>query len=137
MPLKIIRLELARSKDNPEGDSGHAYELRAPLDDAGHLDRVTWPLQKELCTIRKYEKDAEVQSGLLLHTRSGKWVFSYEKGESDDEAVFRLSSHTFVPGEYISITEHDGIQRTFRIVSVEPWHPVQADGVKAARWPKP
>jgi hypothetical protein len=26
--------------------------------------------------------------------------------------------HHFIPGEYVSITEHDGVMRTFRIIWV-------------------
>lgn len=136
MPLKTIRLVLARSKETPEGDRGHSYEFRAPLDGKGKLDQTAWPGSKELCLVKKFIHGAEVEKGLLVHSRNGKWVFSYEQGTDDDEAVFRLSSHTFVPGEYVSITEHDGVQRTFQIESVADWHPSQAEGVNVARWPR-
>jgi len=29
--------------------------------------------------------------------------------------LFRLGEHRLYEGEYVSITEHDGIQRTFRV----------------------
>ncbi len=32
--------------------------------------------------------------------------------------MFRLEDHRFAQGEYLSITEHDGVQRAFRIVFV-------------------
>ena len=35
---------------------------------------------------------------------------------SQDQAKF--DRHRFVPGEYVSITEHDGVQRTFFIKAV-------------------
>ncbi|MBY0511460.1 MAG: hypothetical protein K2P94_15075 [Rhodospirillaceae bacterium] len=135
MPLFNIRLTLARSPEAPNGDSSHAYEFRAPLDKTGHLDRTQWPLNRQFCVVAKHQHGVVVEKGLLLHTRNGKWVFSYKSGESDDETIFRLSSHVFIPGEYVSITEHDGVQRTFQIESVESWHPTGVEGVKAARWP--
>jgi hypothetical protein len=47
-------------------------------------------------------------------------VFSYEIGEQDDEPIFRFDRHAFVEGEYVSITEHDGVTRPFRVASVRP-----------------
>jgi hypothetical protein len=38
--------------------------------------------------------------------------------EEGEEPIFRFDRHRFVEGEYASITEHDGVQRTFRVVSV-------------------
>jgi hypothetical protein len=32
--------------------------------------------------------------------------------------VFRFDTHVFREGEYVSITEHDGVTRPFKIVSV-------------------
>jgi len=120
--LKTIRLELARTADHPEGDPGHAYEFRAPLDDAGFLNASAWHLVKDLCTVRRFEKNIVQEEGLLVRTSGGKWVFSYAPGDDDDEAIFKFSSHAFKSGEYITVTEHDGEQRAFRVVSVTPWH---------------
>jgi len=36
--LKRIRLNLARSKEFPNGSARHGYEFVAPLDDTGHID---------------------------------------------------------------------------------------------------
>ncbi|MCB2108131.1 MAG: hypothetical protein KDE14_10540 [Rhodobacteraceae bacterium] len=121
--MKTIRVELARTKDHPEGNPGHVYEFRAPLDAEGHLDADAWPKVKQLCTVRRLENGTEQEKGLLIRTKGGKWVFSYEPGDDDDEAIFKFSTHVFKPGEYVSITEHDGEQRTFRITSVADWHP--------------
>jgi hypothetical protein len=123
MTLKVVRLELARTKDHPQGDPGHAYEFRAPLTADGRLDADAWPAVKDLCVVRRFEKGVEQEKGLLVRTAGGKWVFSYAPGDDDDEALFRFSSHVFTPGEYISITEHDEQQRTFRVAAVKDWHP--------------
>ena len=126
MTLMTIRLELARTKEHPAGDPGHAYEFRAPLDGEGHLDEAHWADSKSLCTVRRFENGAEVEQGILIRNRGKHWVFSYAPGDDDDEGLFRLSSHRFTPGEYLSVTEHDGVARTFRIASVTPWHPAAA-----------
>jgi hypothetical protein len=121
MSLKSIRLELARSPDTPDGDPGHGYVFRAPLDAAGHLDEKGWRDVRDFCVVRRLERGDEVERGMLLRTRGGQWVFSYAPGTDDDEPIFRLSSHNFAPGAYVSITEHDGVQRTFRVASVDAW----------------
>jgi len=122
MTLQVITLELARNPGHPTGDSEHGYVFRAPLDSNGHFDRYRWAAVKQLCTVRRIEKGVEAESGLLVLNRRGTWVFSYAPGDEDDETLFRLADHRFVPGEYISITEHDGVQRTFKVSAVAEWH---------------
>jgi hypothetical protein len=117
MPLKHIRLELARTKDKPDGDPACGYEFAAPLDAAGHFDAEGWKKDKSLCTVRRFWRGETDERGLLLHAH-GRWVFSYAKGDADDEPIFRFDRHSFVPGEYVTITEHDGEARPFKVVSV-------------------
>jgi hypothetical protein len=115
-----IRLELARTKDRPEGDTRHGYELVAPLDPEGHLDVDAWRHQRAACSVHRFAPGAEDEFGRLVHTRGQRWAFSYRPGDDDDEAVFRLADHRFRVGDYVSITEHDGVTRPFRVVSVRP-----------------
>ena len=117
--LKNIRLELARTKDYPQGSAAHGYEFVAPLDSDGHLDMAEWKEYHQVCTVLRFWAGEEDEHGLLLHGRGGRWVFSYEPGDDDDEPIFKFDNHRFVTGEYIAITEHDGETRPFRIVSVD------------------
>lgn len=123
MTLKTIRLELGRDAQHPDGDSRYGYEFRAPLTADGHLDNNSWSNVRALCTVRRFTPSAGAEQGLLLKTNSNRWVFSYAPGEDDDEVIFKFSSHRFIVGEYLSITEHDGVVRTFKVVSVQDWHP--------------
>jgi hypothetical protein len=120
MSLRTIRLELARSHEFPEGSSRHGFVLKAPLTPEGHLDPEAWRRQKAACIVRRFW-GSEVERGVLIRAGSGRrWAFSYVPGEdADDEPIFRLEDHLFKPGEYISITEHDGVERTFRVAIVE------------------
>ncbi len=122
MSLKTVHMELARVPGHPDGDSGHAYEFRAPLDAFGYLDKSAWPRVKAMCTVRRIEGGYEVERGLLILTGGNHWAFSYAQGVDDDEDVFKFASHRIIPGEYITVTEHDGQARTFRIASVSDWH---------------
>jgi len=132
MSMKVITLELARNPGQPTGDATHGYVFRAPLGTNGKFNRDAWAVNKDLCTVRRIEKGVEVEAGLLVLNRSGKWVFSYAPGDEDDETLFRLADHRFVPGEYVSVTEHDGVERTFKVKSVREWHPDPAATAAAA-----
>jgi hypothetical protein len=119
MPLKRIRLELARNREFPNGSRNHGYELTAPLDKEGHLIAAEWKAAREACRVRRFWVGMPEEHGLLVHRPGGTWVIDYDPGrKSDDEPGFKFDRHRFVPGEYVSITEHDGQQRAFRIVSV-------------------
>lgn len=121
MPLYKIRLELARDQNFPEGSSRHGYEFVAPLDAQGLLDPVSWKGCRERCRVRRFWADEEDEKGHLRRKPGGAWAFHYDiHGDTgDDEGGYRLSSHKFVPGEYVSIREHDNVLRTFRVVRVE------------------
>jgi hypothetical protein len=123
MTLKSIVLELARNPHTPHGDRGWRYEFRAPLDESGRFDADAWRAVKALCIVRRFENGDLVETGLLCRAPSGRFFFSYRPGVEDDEPVFRFADHRFVPGEYVTITEHDGIARTFRVVGVSHWSP--------------
>ncbi len=120
LSLMRIRLELARTREFPDGSAVRGYEFVAPLDADGFLDMEEWQRLHQVCTVHRFWPDEDDENGLLIRSRGGQWVFSYEPGEEDDEPIFRLDRHQFVDGEYIAITEHDGVTRPFRIAEIEP-----------------
>jgi hypothetical protein len=120
MPLKSIRLELARTPEFPDGSAAHGYEFMAPLDARGHLDSREWFESKGACTVRRFWAGEPMEHGSLVQRKDGSWAFSYAAGEGDDEPIFRFDRHLFVEGEYVTVTEHDGVARPFRIVRVAP-----------------
>jgi hypothetical protein len=121
MSLKKIRLELARTPEFPEGSTACGYELIAPLDAAGHLDPKGWAKDKAKCTVRRFWADETDEHGRLMHHRGGTWAFAYS-GDDDEEPIFRLDKHVFQPGAYVSVTEHDGVARPFKVVGIQPAH---------------
>jgi hypothetical protein len=123
MALKKIRLELARDREHPEGSNRHGYEFVAPLDAEGHLDAALWKQHRARCKVRRFWLNEPDELGHLVRKPGGHWAFHYRSdGDADDdEAGYRLGKHTFTPGEYVSIREHeDDVLRTFRVVRVEP-----------------
>ncbi len=122
MSLRRIRLELARNAEYPEGSANHGYAFVAPLTDDGHLDPAGWREDGSDCTVRRFWAGHDDEHGRLVHHRGRNWAFHYAgMAEDDEEPIFRFDRHRFVVGEYVSITEHDGVQRTFRVVEVVPF----------------
>ena len=117
--LSRIRLELGRTAEFPQGSAQCGYEFIAPLTLNGHIDALEWRRTKEHCGVRRFwEKDRD-QHGMLKHVSHG-WRFDYGDNSESDEPFFKLDAHTLVPGNYVSLREHDGVTRPFRVVEVTP-----------------
>jgi len=121
MPISVIRLELARDHDFPEGSSHHGYEFLAPLGSKGHIDPESWKKHRGVCRVKRFWGDGEDEVGHVIRKPGGAWAFHYDvTGDADDdETGYRFQSHPFQIGEYVSIKEHDDVLRTFRVVSVQ------------------
>ncbi|MTI43325.1 hypothetical protein JM93_02090 [Roseibium hamelinense] len=118
--LKKIRLNLARTKEYPNGSASHGYEFTAPLDDTGHIDAAVWKKERDHCRVRRFWGDEEEEIGHLVHRPGGSWAFRYDiEGDDDDEAGYRFGIHAFNPGEYVSIKDEDGDLYTFQVVTVQ------------------
>lgn len=116
--LKTIRLELARDKEFPEGSALHGYEFVAPLDAEGRIDAAAFRDHRAECVVRRFWHGEADEIGRLVPTRRHTWAFSYAPGEDDDEPFYHLETHRLVLGEYVTIREHDGRARTFRVAQV-------------------
>lgn len=119
MSLMRIRLELARTPEFPSGSSAHGYEFVAPLSADDHIDADEWRAHKDQCEVVRFWGDDPEEKGKLRHVGNG-WRFDYAEGEEDDEPFFRLDKHSLRPGTYVTVTERDGEQMPFRIVSILP-----------------
>jgi hypothetical protein len=116
--MRTVRLEMARCHEFPDGSGTHGYDLHLPLTPSGKLDRDFWLKHRQGGGFRRFWGETEAR-GLLRHGRKG-WALSFEPHRDDDrdEMIFKGDQHRFVAGEYISITERDGVTRTFRITAV-------------------
>jgi len=122
--FKRIRLNLARSKEFPEGSSRHGYEFVAPLDAKGHIDPELWRTHRDNCRVRRFWAGQDDETGFLVHKPGGpehaRWMFDYNPGRADDdESGYRFGAHLFRPGEYVSIRNEDGEMHTYRVATVE------------------
>jgi hypothetical protein len=120
MTLMRIRLELARTPEFPHGSAEHGYEFIAPVSDDGHIDASAWRAHRDACQVLRFWNGEARSRGLLRHVGKG-WRFDYDRSKSeDDEPFFKLDRHPLSPGNYVSLTEEDGVQRPFKVVSVTP-----------------
>ena len=117
--FRLIRLELAREAEHPEGSRQDGYHLVAPLDRDDHIDPDLWKLHREACRVVRFRSGEEDEIGHLVHKGKATWAFHYDvQGDEQDEPGYRFDDERFVVGEYVSVHEDDGLH-TFRVVSVE------------------
>ena len=123
--LKRIRLNLARSKEFPQGSPRHGYEFVAPLDGNGHIDVALWRAHRDHCRVRRFWEGQDDEIGFVVHKpggpEHGRWMFDYNpRRADDDESGYRFGTHAFRTGEYVSIRDEDGEMHTYVVASVEP-----------------
>ena len=125
VPLQRIRLEIARDPEFPNGSRNHGYDLIMPLDKNGHVSLAGWKADRDHCRVRRFWGHEAELIGHVVHKPGGTggiWAFHYDIRSTveaaHDEAGFHFETHVFKPGEYVSIREHDGRLRTFRVENV-------------------
>lgn len=122
MSLTQIIMDLAREPGHPHGDARHGYLLHLPLGEDGRIDCARYEKLSSACTVKRFRPGEEPRHGRVCRDRKGGWLFDYdERQEFDDEEGFRLGEECFVPGEYVSVREDDGVMHTFQVISVRPW----------------
>ena len=116
-PFRQIRIELAREPGHPEGESGVAYVIVAPLDSDGRIDAKLWRAQREACRIARLRPHKPIEHGHLVHRQGGGWAFHYDGSALPDDVGFHFADEHFVAGEYVSVNEA-GRMHTYRVASV-------------------
>lgn len=118
--LFTIRMVLARTPDNPEGNAHVGYEFTAPLNAESMLDAIAWRDFKKDCTVVRFTDKGDDRHGHLVHVGQG-WRFHYVDEDPDgDRPIFKLDRHRLVEGEYLTVIENEDQLRTYHIVQVRP-----------------
>jgi hypothetical protein len=115
--FRQIRIELAREPGHPEGESGVAYVVVAPLDHDGRIDAGLWRAHREACRMARLRPGRPDEHGHLVHRQGGGWAFRYDRSTLPDDVGFHFADERFVAGEYVSISE-SGKMHTYRVASV-------------------
>ena len=118
--LAHIRLTLAREPGHPDGDPETGYDLVAVVDHDGRLDAAGCKAAGERCRVRRFEAGETVSTGRLRHAGQPRWLLDFEPGDRDDQTGFRFDDAAFLPGAYVSLTGHDGVQHTYAVAQFGP-----------------
>ncbi|MDP4003336.1 hypothetical protein Q8W67_07635 [Methylobacterium sp. NEAU K] len=119
--LHRVILTLARCPEHPDGSAGRGYEIVAPLGPDGRLDAALWSESRDHCRVRRFWTGEPDRYGRLVHRAGGEggatWLIDYDdRTTEDDEPGYRLGTHVFVEGEYVSIREADDeTYHTFKV----------------------
>jgi hypothetical protein len=117
--FRRMRLELAREPGHPEGSPYFGYLIWAPLDGEGKIDADLWKQHREQFRVVKFRPGIPNEIGHLRHRRGGSWAFHYDiAGDEEDEPGFHFENERFVPGEYISVREGNGMH-VYKVCTVE------------------
>ncbi len=108
--LHRVTLTLARCPEHPDGSAGRGYDLVAPLGPDGRLDAALWRETRDHCRVRRFWTGEPDRHGRLVHRAGGEggatWLIDYDdRTTDDDEPGYRLGTHAFVVGEYVSIRD--------------------------------
>ena len=68
--FKRIRLNLARSKEFPQGSSRHGYEFVAPLDSNSHIDAELWKRTGIIAVSDDFGKVRRMNTGFWSTSRA-------------------------------------------------------------------
>lgn len=122
----MIRLELARTHDFPEGSTARQYLLTLPLDDDDRIDAAAIEAEPARATVRRIWDGEPDRHGYVIRTERG-WALSYALGEEDDEPIFHLETHPIRIGEYLTLTENEGEVQPFRIAECDEAQPQESE----------
>lgn len=116
----VVRLELARQLEYPNGDSGHGYEVIVPLARNWRLDIPLWEANPRACQVRRFRRGEPDVFGHLERVAQGRWHFSYDRNQPSERLGFRFENEQYSRGQYVSIQETDGNTYEFVISAVYP-----------------
>ena len=114
MMYKVV-LELAHSREYPNGSRACVYELQLPLAVDQRLDYCACRRHRYRDIICRFRAKEERRGELKCDHRG--WFFAFGHGEETDAEI--LGCTRFVAGEWIPITGPDGQTRHFRVVEVD------------------
>ena len=113
MMYKVV-LELAHSREYPNGSRACVYELKLPFTVDQRLDYCACRRHRHRDIISRSWSKEERRGELKCDHRG--WFFAFGHGEATDVEI--LGRTRFVAGEWIPITGSDGQTRHFRVVEV-------------------
>ena len=117
MPWRIVRLELASSRDFPKGSVGRSYLIRLPLTSRGAIDDAELRLEPSRATVRRFWASEPDATGYFLRDPSGYSIKAEGNGSGLSRIVQFAEDAVRLGGE-VMMTEPDGSKMAFRVANV-------------------
>ena len=122
MATVTVILALAAGPGFPEGSPDHRYEVQLALDPGGRPDGAAWLADPEPWRARRFAPGQDPQQGDVQHDPDHGWFIRFygaaAEGPDAPEARFDCGPDPVRPGEYVTVTEPDGAEYTYRVVGV-------------------
>ena len=122
MATVTVLLVLAAGPGFPEGSPEHRYEIELALDAGGRPDATAWAADPAPWRARRILPGAEAEQGDVQHDADHGWSIRFfgraAEGPDAPEAGFDCGPDPVRPGEYVTVTEPDGSQFTYRVVGI-------------------
>ena len=100
----------------PDGSASRAFLPRAPLDELGRIDAQAIARNPGQATVRRFWPSERDESG-QLERADGAWVFRPRGMNGNQE--YRLAAGPFQADAQIIVSQSDGTELPFRVVSIE------------------
>ena len=119
----MVTLVVAAGPGFPQGSPDHRYEIEAVLTPGGHLDAEAWTAAPGPWRARRSWPGSPVLDGdVQFDADTESWSIRLApdaRAASDAplHAVIRNAGQ-LRPGEYVTIREPDGVEFSYRVVSV-------------------
>jgi hypothetical protein len=123
MAVMRVTLALAAGPGFPDGSTEHRYAIDLALDAGGHPDPAAWTADPEPWRAERVTPGAEPVQGDVQHEPDHGWSIRFfgaaAEGPDAPEARFDCGPDPVRPGEYVTVTEPDGSEWTYRVVAVD------------------
>lgn len=117
-----VLLALAAGPGYPAGSPEHRYEIELALDAAGRPDGAAWVVDPEPWRARRVAPGVAPVEGDVQFDPDNGWSIRFYGAAADSpdapEAQFDSGAEPVRPGEYVTVTEPDGVAFTYRVVGV-------------------
>ncbi|MFC7475064.1 hypothetical protein ACFQS7_11920 [Dankookia sp. GCM10030260] len=120
--MPMVTLVVAAGPGFPQGSPVHRYEIEAPLTPGGHLDPEAWGAGPGAWPARRIWPGGPAREGdLQFDGDTESWSIRLFPGKAATDAPLHAAIHNagqLRPGEYVTIREPDGVEFSYRVVSV-------------------
>ena len=120
--MPLVTLVMANGPGFPQGSAAHRYELDVALTPGGYLDDEAWRADPRIWPATRAWPGGPPRQGDVQWDDETGWSLSIypADGQQVDAPRHALMRHVgqLRPGEYVTLREPEGIEYSYRVVSV-------------------